>query len=98
MGRTHTDTASVKEHLALTGEDSSMATLMLSVMGAFAEFERALIMERRREGIAAAALEDRGASGVDDQVGVVGVAGVDHGCGLGEPPLQLPAERCRVGG
>lgn len=28
-----------------------MATLLLSVMGAFAEFERALIKERQREGI-----------------------------------------------
>ena len=28
-----------------------MANLMLSVMGAFAEFERALIRERQREGI-----------------------------------------------
>ena len=31
-----------------------MATLLLSVMGAFAEFERALILERQREGIALA--------------------------------------------
>ncbi|ATO86271.1 DNA invertase [Actinoplanes sp. SE50] len=31
-----------------------MANLLLSVMGAFAEFERALILERQREGIAAA--------------------------------------------
>ena len=31
-----------------------MANLLLSVMGAFAEFERALIRERRAEGIAAA--------------------------------------------
>lgn len=31
-----------------------MATLLLSVMGAFPEFERALILERQREGIAAA--------------------------------------------
>jgi DNA invertase Pin-like site-specific DNA recombinase len=31
----------VKEHLLFTGEDSPMANLMLSVMGAFAEFERA---------------------------------------------------------
>ena len=30
----------VKEHLTFTGEDSPMANLMLSVMGAFAEFER----------------------------------------------------------
>ncbi len=36
-----------------------MANLMLSVMGAFAEFERALIRERQREGIALA--KQRGA-------------------------------------
>ena len=36
-----------------------MASLMLSVMGAFAEFERALIHERQREGIALA--KQRGA-------------------------------------
>lgn len=44
----------VKESLTFTGEDSPMATLLLSVMGAFAEFERALILERQREGIAVA--------------------------------------------
>jgi DNA invertase Pin-like site-specific DNA recombinase len=44
----------VKEHLTFSGEDSPMAHLMLSVMGAFAEFERALIHERQREGIACA--------------------------------------------
>lgn len=44
----------VKEHLIFSGEDSPMANLMLSVMGAFAEFERALIRERQREGIALA--------------------------------------------
>ena len=44
----------VKEHLTFTGEESPMANLMLSVMGAFAEFERALIRERQREGIALA--------------------------------------------
>jgi DNA invertase Pin-like site-specific DNA recombinase len=44
----------VKESLVFTGEDSPMANLLLSVMGAFAEFERALILERQREGIAAA--------------------------------------------
>ena len=50
---------SVKESLTFTGEDSPMANLMLSVMGAFAEFERALIRERQREGIALA--KQRGA-------------------------------------
>jgi DNA invertase Pin-like site-specific DNA recombinase len=44
----------VKENLHFTGDDSPMANLMLSVMGAFAEFERALIRERQREGIALA--------------------------------------------
>jgi len=44
----------IKESLTFTGEDSPMANLMLSVMGAFAEFERALIKERQREGIALA--------------------------------------------
>jgi DNA invertase Pin-like site-specific DNA recombinase len=44
----------LKEHLTFTGEDSPMAQLLLSVMGAFAEFERALIHERQREGIALA--------------------------------------------
>jgi DNA invertase Pin-like site-specific DNA recombinase len=44
----------VQEQLAFSGEDSPMAHLLLSVMGAFAEFERALIRERQRVGIALA--------------------------------------------
>lgn len=49
----------LKEQLTFTGDDSPMARLMLSVIGAFAEFERALIHERQREGIALA--KQRGA-------------------------------------
>jgi len=41
----------VKEGLTFTGEESPMANFMLSVMGAFAEFERSLIRERQLEGI-----------------------------------------------
>jgi DNA invertase Pin-like site-specific DNA recombinase len=44
----------VKEHLTFSGGEAPMATLLLSVMGAFAEFERALIRERQREGVALA--------------------------------------------
>ena len=44
----------VKEHLTFTREDNAMSKLLLSVMGAFAEFERSLIRERQREGIALA--------------------------------------------
>ena len=44
----------LEEQLTFTGEANAMAQLLLSVMGAFAEFERALIRERQREGVALA--------------------------------------------
>ena len=44
----------VKEKLLFSGEDSPMAHLLLSIMGAFAEFERALLKERQKEGISLA--------------------------------------------
>jgi DNA invertase Pin-like site-specific DNA recombinase len=44
----------IKESLTFTGDDNAMSILLLSVMGAFAEFERSLIRERQREGIAIA--------------------------------------------
>ena len=47
-----------KENLTFTGEDSPMSHLLLSVMGAFAQFERDLIRERQREGIALAKLRE----------------------------------------
>jgi len=49
----------IKENLVFTGEESPMANLMLSVLGAVAQFERDLIKERQREGIALA--KQRGA-------------------------------------
>lgn len=44
----------VKESLTFTGEDSPMNTLLLSMLGAVAEFERSMILERQKEGIALA--------------------------------------------
>jgi DNA invertase Pin-like site-specific DNA recombinase len=44
----------VKESLTFIGEDSAMNTLLLSMLGAVAEFERSMILERQREGIAIA--------------------------------------------
>ncbi len=41
----------IKENLIFSGDDAPMSTLLLSVMGAFAEFERSIIRERQREGI-----------------------------------------------
>jgi len=49
----------VKENLTFTGEDSPMSNLLLSVMGAFAQFERELIRERQREGIEIAKREGK---------------------------------------
>ncbi|MBR5675325.1 MAG: recombinase family protein [Neisseriaceae bacterium] len=42
----------VKENLTFDGKNKNpMSNLMLSLMGAFAEFERELILERQKEGI-----------------------------------------------
>ncbi len=43
-----------KENLIFTGNDDAMSTLMLQMMGAFAEFERTMIRSRQRDGIDAA--------------------------------------------
>ena len=49
----------VKENLTFTGEDSPMSNLLLSVMGAFAQFEKELVRERQRDGIAIAKQEGK---------------------------------------
>lgn len=48
-----------KEGLTFTGDDSPMANLLLSMLGAVAEFERSLIRERQAEGIALAKADGR---------------------------------------
>lgn len=49
----------LKEHLEFTGEANSTARLMLNIMGAVAEFEREMMLERQREGIALAKAEGK---------------------------------------
>ena len=44
----------LKESLTFTGDDSPMSQLLLTMLGAVAQFERDLIRERQREGIEAA--------------------------------------------
>ena len=81
----------VKECLTFTGEDSPMANLMLSVMGAFAEFERALIRERQREGIALA--KQRGAyRGRKKALAPEQVAQLRRRAAAGEKKAQLARE------
>jgi DNA invertase Pin-like site-specific DNA recombinase len=83
--------AFVKEGLTFTGEDSPMASLLLSVMGAFAEFERALIRERQREGIALA--KQRGAyRGRKKALSPERVAALRQRAAAGEPKAALARE------
>ena len=49
----------IKEGLIFTGEDSHLSNLLLSIIGAFAEFERALIKERQLEEIGRASCRER---------------------------------------
>jgi DNA invertase Pin-like site-specific DNA recombinase len=44
----------VSERLTFTGSDDKYATLLLHILGGVAQFERAIIRERQREGIALA--------------------------------------------
>lgn len=44
----------IREKLTFSGDDDKYARLMLHVLGGISEFERALIRERQREGIAIA--------------------------------------------
>jgi DNA invertase Pin-like site-specific DNA recombinase len=49
----------IKENLSFTGQKDAFSTLMLQMMGSFAEFERTMIKARQREGIEAAKREGR---------------------------------------
>lgn len=49
----------LKENLTFGGESSPMDKLLLQLLGAVAEFERSLIRDRQREGIAVARKEGR---------------------------------------
>lgn len=61
-----------KESLSFTGDDNPMANLLLTMLGAVAQFERELIKERQREGIAVAKTEGKYKGGkkklTDEQV------------------------------
>ncbi|HEU5384212.1 MAG TPA: recombinase family protein [Ktedonobacteraceae bacterium] len=47
----------VTENLTFTGDDAPLSVLLLQVLGAFAQFQRMLIREAQREGIAIAKRE-----------------------------------------
>jgi DNA invertase Pin-like site-specific DNA recombinase len=82
----------VKENLTFTGADSPMANLLLSVMGAFAQFERELIRERQREGIALAKLRPGTYSGRKRSLSAAQAADLRRRVAAGEPRTALARE------
>lgn len=78
----------VKENLTFSGEDSPLSNLLLSVMGAFAEFERALIRERQHEGIILA--KQRGAyKGRKKGLTDIQISSIKQRVELGEKKAQI---------
>jgi DNA invertase Pin-like site-specific DNA recombinase len=81
----------VKENLTFTGEDSPMSNLLLSLLGAVAEFERSMIRERQREGIALA--KKAGVyKGRKPSLTTVQVAEIRKRVAAGEKKARLAAE------
>ncbi|SFC62130.1 recombinase family protein [Collimonas sp. OK412] len=78
----------VKENLTFAGDDSPMNNLLLTLLGAVAEFERAMIHERQREGIALA--KAKGVyTGRKQQLTPQQVGELTARVGHGEPKAQI---------
>ena len=82
----------VKENLRFTGDDSPMAVLLLSHMGAVAEFERAIILERQREGIALARRIPGKYKGRPKSLNAAQIQDVERRSANGEPKAGLARE------
>lgn len=82
----------VKETLTFTGQDNAMSNLLLSVMGAFAEFERSLIKERQREGIALAKAKGTVYKGRKNALNAVQVSELKKRIASGESKSALALE------
>jgi DNA invertase Pin-like site-specific DNA recombinase len=82
-----------KEGLIFNGNDDAMSRLMLHMMGAFSEFERALINERQREGIAAARKAGK-QFGRKKALSADQVADIRERVSLGQQKSLLAAEYC----
>jgi len=78
----------VKESLTFTGDDSPISNLLLSMLGAVAEFERAIIGERQREGVQLA--KARGAyKGRKQEMTQERVAEIKQRIDTGEPKTAI---------
>ncbi len=78
-----------KEQLTFSGEDSPFQKLQLQVIGAVAEFERTLIRERQREGIAKAKGKHLGR---ERKLSPEQEQAIRHRAATGEEKKALPGE------
>ena len=82
----------VKQGMTFTGEASPMNKLMLRMLGAVSEFERELILERQREGIAIAKAKGDVYKGRKPSLDAAGVAELRRLVGEGIPKAQIAAK------
>ncbi|MFM0141280.1 recombinase family protein [Paraburkholderia sp. RL18-085-BIA-A] len=82
----------VKERLTFSGNsDDPMARLMMTMLGGFAQFERALIRERQREGIALAKAKGNVYKGRKPSLTKAQIAEVRQRVARGESKAELAA-------
>lgn len=79
----------VSQGMTFTGEDSPMNTLMLQMLGAVSQFERSLILERQREGIAIAKAKGDVYKGRKPSLDAAGVAELRRLVAEGVPKAQI---------
>ena len=82
----------VSQGMTFTGADSPMNTLMLQMLGAVAQFERSLILERQREGIAIAKAKGGVYKGRKPSLDAAGVAVLRARVAQGVPKAQIAAQ------
>lgn len=82
----------VSQGMTFTGDDSPMNTLMLQMLGAVSQFERALILERQREGIAIAKAKGGVYKGRKPSLDAQGVASLREMVAQGIPKAQIAAK------
>lgn len=79
----------VSQGMTFTGDDSPMNTLMLQMLGAVSQFERSLILERQREGIAIAKAKGDVYKGRKPSLDAAGVAELKALVSQGGPKAQI---------
>lgn len=82
----------VSQGMTFTGDDSPMNTLMLQMLGAVSQFERSLILERQREGIAIAKAKGDVYKGRKPSLDAAGVTELRGLVAQGIPKAQIAAK------